>query len=169
MEMHEDQRGFFARNFCNESISKMSGYTDVAQANISYNKYKGTVRGFHFQVGGHEESKTVTVYQGSLHYKVVDLRKSSPTYLEHESFELSAFSGVVQVPKGCAPAFQTLEDDTLLHYYVSNAYSSSHELGIRFNDPYFNFRWPLEVSVISERDSKFADFDPSNFKGPLAN
>ena len=64
----------------------MSGYTDVAQANISFNKYKGTVRGFHFQVGGHEESKTVTVYQGSLHYKVVDLRKNSPTYLEHEAF-----------------------------------------------------------------------------------
>jgi len=165
MEMHSDERGFFARNFCSDSISRADGFTDISQANISFNRQKGTIRGFHFQSGGHEESKTVTVYQGSLHYKVVDLRKDSPTYLQHESFELTAFSGLVQVPKGCAPAFQTLEDNTLLHYYVSNPYSSGHESGIRFNDPFFKFEWPLPVSVVSERDSKFPDFSQTNFPG----
>jgi dTDP-4-dehydrorhamnose 3,5-epimerase len=165
MEVHTDDRGFFARNFCAKSIDASGGYPEVSQANISFNKTKGTVRGFHFQSGGHEEAKTVTVLKGSLHYKVIDLRKNSSTYLEHESFEISALQGVVQVPKGCAPGFQTLEDDVLLHYYVSNPYSSSHESGIRYNDNYFNLKWPGEVTNISDRDKNFPDFNPLTFVG----
>jgi dTDP-4-dehydrorhamnose 3,5-epimerase len=165
MEMHQDERGFFARNFCKNSISKAGGYSDVSQANLSFNKLKGTIRGLHFQTNGHEEAKTVTVYQGLLHYKVLDLRKNSKTYLQHESFEITPLSGLVQVPKGCAPAFQTLEDNTLLHYYVSNPYSKENESGIRFNDPFFGFEWPLAPSVVSDRDSTFPDFDKRNFGG----
>ena len=71
----------------------------------------------------------------------------------------------LQVPNGCAPAFQTLEDDTLLHYYVSNAYSPKNEFGIRFNDPFFRLKWPLEVSEVSERDQSFPDFDLETFSG----
>jgi dTDP-4-dehydrorhamnose 3,5-epimerase len=165
MEMHADDRGFFARNFCKKSIENSDGFSDVAQANISFNQKKGTVRGFHFQRNGHEESKTVTVYKGSLHYKVIDLRKTSKTYLEVESFEIQALGDVLQVPKGCAPAFQTLEDETLLHYYVSNAYSPTNESGIRYNDPFFRLKWPLEVSEVSERDRSFPDFDIETFAG----
>jgi dTDP-4-dehydrorhamnose 3,5-epimerase len=165
MEMHVDERGFFARNFCKESITNAGGYSQVNQANISFNKVKGTIRGFHFQTEGHEESKTVTVYKGSLHYKVIDLRKDSPTYLKQDSFILRELEDMVQVPKGCAPAFQTLEDNVLLQYYVSNSYSSSHESGVRFNDPFFNFKWPLIPTVISGRDRNFPDFDPESFSG----
>jgi dTDP-4-dehydrorhamnose 3,5-epimerase len=165
MEVHQDERGFFARNFCAKSIEDNGGYSEVNQANISFNKTKGTIRGFHFQSGGNEEAKTVTVLKGSLHYKVIDLRKDSPTYLEHESFEISALEGVIQVPKGCAPGFQTLENDVLLHYYVSNSYSSKNEYGIRFNDTFFDLKWPGEVTNVSERDRNFADFDPKQFQG----
>lgn len=165
MEMHEDDRGFFARNFCKSSFNNAGGFSDVAQANISFNRKKGTIRGFHFQNNGHEESKTVTVYRGSLHYKVIDLRKTSKTYLEVESFEIRALGDVLQVPKGCAPAFQTLEDDTLLHYYVSNAYSPKNEFGIRYNDPFFRLKWPLEASEVSKRDQSFPDFDLKTFSG----
>ena len=165
MEVHSDERGFFARNFDKESINSAFGYSSISQANISFNKSKGIVRGFHFQSNGDEEAKTITVYQGSLHYKVIDLRKYSPTYLETESFEITALSRVVQVPKGCAPAFQTLEDNTLLHYYVSNPYSKENEAGIRYNDPFFKLVWPLDVSVVSERDISFPNFDPGGFKG----
>ena len=168
LEMHADERGFFARNYCEDSIKMAGGFSEVAQANISFNREKGTVRGFHFQFNGHEEAKTVTVYKGSLHYKVLDLRKDSPTYLQSDSFEISALSGVVQVPKGCAPAFQTLEDDTLLHYYVSNRYSKENESGIRYNDSFFNLNWPLEVTIVSERDNSFPNFNPETFVG-LAN
>lgn len=165
MEIHPDDRGFFARNFCAESISSAGGYSNVNQANISFNTTKGTIRGFHFQTGGHEEAKTVTVYRGALHYKVLDLRKDSPTYLEHESFELKALTDVLQVPKGCTPGFQTLEDEVLLHYYVSNPYSKANEYGIRYNDPFFNMKWPLEPTVISTRDRNFPDFSPQEFEG----
>ena len=165
MDVHADERGFFARNFCAKSIENNGGYSEVSQANISFNKDKGTIRGFHFQSGGYEEAKTVTVLRGSLHYKVIDLRKNSPTYLEHESFEIFALEGVVQVPRGCAPGFQTLEDEVLLHYYVSNPYSSSNESGIRYNDPYFNLKWPGEVTNVSERDKNFSDFNPKLFAG----
>jgi len=164
MEEHHDDRGMFARNFCRESIESFGGYHEVAQANISLNRTKGTIRGFHFQKNGFEEAKTVTVYSGSLHYKVIDLRKDSPTYLEYESFTLRALTQVVQVPKGCAPGFQTLEEDTLLHYYVSTPYSKEHESGIRFDDPFFKMTWPLSVSAISDRDRGFPNFDPITFE-----
>ena len=165
MDMHRDSRGFFARNFCAESINSVGGFSSVSQANISLNTVKGTIRGFHYQMNGHEEAKTVTVYKGKVHYKVIDLRKESPTYLEHESFEISELSGVIQVPEGCVPAFQTLEDDVLLHYYVSKPYSKDNEYGIRYDDPYFNFSWPLKPSVISPRDLSFEEFNSQNFIG----
>lgn len=165
MEMHEDDRGFFARNFCKKSIADAGGFSDVSQANVSFNRVKGTIRGFHFQIDGHEEAKTVTVYRGTLHYKVLDLRKDSPTYLQQESFELKALSDVLQIPKGCTPGFQTLEDDVLLHYYVSDPYSKDHEYGIRYNDPYFDMKWPLTPTVVSARDQSFPDFSVTEFKG----
>jgi dTDP-4-dehydrorhamnose 3,5-epimerase len=165
MEKFEDDRGFFARNFCAKTLEDNYGNSRIEQANISFNRFRGTIRGFHYQINNHEEAKTVTVYSGSLHYKVVDLRKNSESYLEHESFEIDSLSKVVQVPRGCAPAFQTLEDKTLLHYYVSNSYSKDNEAGIRYNDPFFKFEWPLAVSVVSDRDQSFPDFDSKNFSG----
>lgn len=165
MNFFKDERGFFARNFCTKTISKFNGFPNVAQANLSFNAEPGTIRGFHFQGNGYEEAKTITVIEGSLHYKVVDLRPNSPTYLKYTSFELQKLSTVVQVPKGCAPGFQTLEPNTLLHYYVSTEYSPDNESGIRYNDPFFEMNWPLEISVVSNRDSEFEDFDPKVFKG----
>ena len=165
MNKFEDERGFFARNFCKSVIQESQGYESVSQANLSINKLKGTIRGFHYQINGHEESKTVTVLNGSLHYKIIDLRKNSENYLKVVSFELNALDMVVQIPKGCAPAFQTLEDNVMLHYYVSNPYSPENESGIRFNDPFFDFKWPLIPTVVSNRDSNFKDFDPKLFIG----
>ena len=169
MDFFEDNRGFFTRNFCKTKIIELGGFGEVNQANLSFNRFMGTVRGFHFQLNGFEEAKTVTVLSGSLHYKVIDLRKSSSTYLKYTSFNLNSLKQVVQVPKGCAPAFQTLEDETLLHYYVSTPYSSNHESGIRYNDSYFNFKWPLKISEVSERDSSFQDFSKEQFAGLESN
>ena len=165
MNKFEDDRGFFARNFCKETIINSSGFGEVSQANLSFNKLKGTIRGLHFQYNGCEESKTVTVLHGSLYYVILDLRKDSPSYLQQESFVLKALESVVQVPKGCAPGFQTLEDDVLLHYYVSNPFSKANESGIRYNDSYFDFGWPLPITTVSERDSNFPDFSKENFVG----
>lgn len=161
----EDDRGFFVRNFCREELDKFEADTKIAQANLSFNKRKGTIRGFHYQFDGYEEAKTVTVLSGTIHYKVIDLRKGSPTYTKIESFNLDQLDWTVQVPKGCVPAFQTLTDNVLLHYYVSQFYNPTKESGVRFDDPFFNMKWPLEVTEISSRDKNFPDFDYINFKG----
>ena len=161
MNKHVDERGFFARNFCAQTLENYKAFSNVSQGNLSFNLNKGTIRGFHYQIGGKEEAKTVTVLNGAVHYKIIDLRKNSPTYLQHESFDLFALDIVIQVPKGCAPAFQTLEDNTLLHYYMSNPYDKDLEKGIRYSDPYFDLKWPLEPTVISLRDLNFQDFNPT--------
>ena len=165
MRKNVDHRGFFARNFCADLIEKAGGNPGISQANFSFNKIKGTTRGFHYQKNGFEETKTVTVLRGSLHLKVVDLRKNSKTYLAHESFDLSELDGVLQIPKGCAPGFQTLSNDVLVLYYMSDPYSNENEYGIRYNDPYFNLKWPLEPTKISKRDLNFENFDPAKFDG----
>jgi len=165
MKKNLDERGFFARNFCANLIEHAGGNPSISQANLSFNKTKGTIRGFHYQKNNHEETKTFTVLRGSLHLKVVDLRKDSKTYLSHESYTLIELDSVIQIPKGCAPGFQTLSDDVLALYYVSDPYSSDNEYGIRFNDPFFKFNWPLELTNISKRDLDFINFDPTKFEG----
>jgi len=165
MNKKQDDRGFFARNFCADLIEQAGGNPRISQANLSFNETKGTLRGFHYQINGHEETKTLTVLRGSLHLKVVDLRKESKTYLTYESFNLTELDSIIQIPKGCAPGFQTLLDGVLALYYMSDPYSSDNEYGIRFNDPFFKFNWPLEVTNISKRDLDFKNFDPIKFEG----
>lgn len=163
----EDDRGLFVRNFCKKELDRIEADTEIAQANLSFNKKMGTLRGFHYQFDGFEEAKTVTVLSGAIHYKVIDLRKDSPTYTQSDSFDLNQLEWTVQVPKGCIPAFQTLTDNVLLHYYVSQFYNPDKESGIRYNDPFFDLKWPVEVTEISERDSNFPNFNLKNFKGLL--
>jgi dTDP-4-dehydrorhamnose 3,5-epimerase len=165
MNKKQDDRGFFARNFCTDLIEQSGGNPRISQANLSFNETKGTLRGFHYQINGHEETKTLTVLRGSLHLKVVDLRKDSKTYLTYESFNLTELDSIIQIPKGCAPGFQTLLDGVLALYYMSDTYSSDNEFGIRFNDPFFKFNWPLEVTNISKRDLDFKNLDPIKFEG----
>jgi|LakMenEpi03Aug12_release.lakeMendotaPanAssembly.Ray.scaffolds.fasta_scaffold407415_2 dTDP-4-dehydrorhamnose 3,5-epimerase len=164
MTPFRDERGFFARNFCCEVMENSSANREVSQANLSFNSKKGTIRGFHFQFPPYQEAKTVTVIQGSVHYKIIDIRPDSPTYLSVSEYELEPLAHVIQVPQGCAPAFQTLVDNTLLHYYVSQSYNSDFEDGIRFNDPQFNFSWPINTSIISERDKSFKDFNRNSYE-----
>lgn len=161
----EDERGFFVRNYCKREFEAVGGISKISQANLSFNKKRGTLRGFHFQFDGFEEAKTVSVLSGAVHYKVIDLRKNSATYTQSESFDLDCFGWSVQVPAGCIPAFQTLDENVLLHYYVSEFYNPKKESGIRYNDPFFKLNWPLKVSEISERDQSFPDFNSENFQG----
>ena len=162
MKPFNDERGSFSRNFCSTSLIKAGGDGNVSQANISINKTKGTIRGLHYQSHPYSETKTVTSYRGSLFYNVIDLRVDSPTFLETESFEIGTLGLSVQIPAGCAPGFQTLEDDVILHYYVSAPYKDSHEFGIRFDDPQFRLKWPLEPTVVSARDRSFPNFEISS-------
>jgi len=162
-----DERGVFRRHFCQREFLRHGIDTRVAQANVSENIHKHTLRGFHFQLAPHGEGKTISCLAGSFYDIVVDLRPYSPTFLQWISLTIRAKDRTsLHVPAGCANAFLTLEDNMLAQYYVSDYYHKESEQGIRYNDPLFHFEWPYEPAHISAKDASFPNFDPKilNFK-----
>lgn len=161
-----DERGFFARAWCQREFTECGLDAQIVQCNISYNKHKGTLRGMHLQLPPFSEAKLMRCTRGAVYEVLIDLRYDSPSFLKWVSVELSADNRrAVFVPKGFAHGFQTLEDDTEVFYQMSEFYSPESGRGVRWNDPLFNIPWPLEVSVISEKDQNYADFLPENFPG----
>ena len=153
---HADARGFFARTFCAETFAREGLVSVFVQANHSANAAAGTLRGMHHQHAPHGEVKVVRCVKGAIHDVIVDLRPESPTYRRWEGFDLDAASGrTLYVPAGFAHGFQTLEDDTHVVYQVSHPYTPGAEGGLRWNDPAFGIRWPLPVSVISDKDASW--------------
>ena len=154
-----DERGSFSRTYCDEEYGALA--FRLKQVSISDNRLQFTLRGFHFQRKPFEETKVILPLRGSLYDIVVDLRPESKTYLQWEAYELKAnrYEGVY-VPKGCANAWLTLEADTLVTYYMSEIFAPEHYAGIRYDDPFFQFRWPRAPEVISARDRSFPDFRP---------
>lgn len=161
-EPFEDERGVFRRNFCEQEFAEHGIVTSVAQANISENKYKYTLRGFHYQVPPHGEGKTMTILKGRIYDIIVDLRKESKTYLKWVSLDISSDMRIsFHVPSGCANAFLTMEDNTFVHYYCSYPYTPDAERGLRYSDPLFKFTWPVNnPEHISDKDSDWPDFIP---------
>ena len=152
-EPFKDKRGMFRRHFCKKELKKIGIETSVQQANISENPKRGTLRGFHYQKKPHQEAKTISCLKGSFFDVIIDLRKNSPTYKKWQSFvitEKNRFS--LHIPKGCANAFLTLENNTLIHYYCSNSYNPKFESGVLFNDPALKIKWPFKPIHISEKD-----------------
>ena len=161
-EPHEDKRGMLRRHFCQKEFSNYGLMTEIKQCNISENKQKHTLRGFHYQLPPNSENKVISCFKGSIYDIVVDLRKDSHTYLEWQSFEFTEEKRLsLFVPVGCANAYLTLEDHTWILYYHSEFFNLSSEGSIRYNDPTFQFKWPSEAVVISEKDLNIPDFNPS--------
>jgi dTDP-4-dehydrorhamnose 3,5-epimerase len=155
----EDERGFFARGFCRKEFADHGMDIDILQTNISYNKYKGTLRGMHLQLAPYGEKKLVRCTRGAIYDVIVDLRSDSETFKQWLGLELTAKNyRMLLVPEGCAHGYLTLEDDTDTTYQVTQYYTGSHETGVRWNDPAFNIEWPVEPKIISERDRNHADF-----------
>ena len=152
-----DERGFFARSFCAQEFEERALNPRVAQCNVSLTTMKGTLRGLHFQRAPHAEARLVRCTAGSLYDVIVDLRPESLTFREHFGIELSAHNRkMLYVPEGFAHGFQTLEADTEVFYQMSESFVAV--AGVRWNDPAFGIRWPLAVTVISERDRTYPDF-----------
>ena len=164
-EPHEDERGMLRRHFCQREFKDNNLMTDIKQTNVSENRKKHTLRGFHFQLPPHGENKIISCIKGNIYDIVVDLRKESRTYLEWQSFELTEENRLsIYLPIGCANAYLTLQDNTWIFYYHSEFYAPGYEGGIRFNDPFFKFYWPAEPKVISDKDLNLSDFIP-NLRG----
>jgi dTDP-4-dehydrorhamnose 3,5-epimerase len=159
IEKLEDTRGFFARSWCRKEFDEHGLISTVVQANISWNKKKGTLRGMHYQIPPYEEVKLVRCSRGSIYDVIIDLRKDSPSYMQWLGVELTADDyKLLYVPGGFAHGFQTLEDDTEVVYQVSQFYTPGAETGLRWEDPAFSINWPLDVQVISDKDRNWPDY-----------
>ena len=158
-DLHIDERGVFRRSFCKEELRKNGINFNALQGNISENFNKHTLRGFHYQSSPSNESKIISCVTGSLYNIVLDLRKESSTYKKWSSLEINSKDRQsIYVPAGCANAFLTLENNTIVHYYMNDSYNPNTYRGIRYNDPAFSFKWPHEPEIISEKDLNLSDF-----------
>jgi len=150
----EDERGSFSRMFCRREFEIMGLCGEIAQANLSSNKRKGTLRGLHAQKGEHAEDKIVTCVSGEIFDVCVDVREGSPTFGQYYGEVLSETNGLsLFVPKGFAHGFLTLKDNVNVIYFVTQYYNSDAETGYHYKDPLFKIRWPLsEPYIISDKD-----------------
>ncbi|MFH0882217.1 MAG: dTDP-4-dehydrorhamnose 3,5-epimerase [bacterium] len=159
LEAHEDQRGYFARAFCEREFSEHGLVSRFVQCNMSGNPKRGTLRGMHYQLPPHEEVKLIRCIQGAIWDCIVDLRPDSSTFRRWQGFELSADNReMLYVPTGFAHSYLTLTDDSAVFYMVSAFYAPGSERGIRYNDPAFDIEWPIPVEIISEKDAEHADW-----------
>ncbi len=160
-ESFADVRGMFRRHFLKQEFAERGLKHEVVECNISENTYKHTLRGLHFQLPPFSQAKTLSCLRGCIYDVVLDLRPESSTYMKWLAVELDEENRrSIYVPPGCANAFLTMENNSLIHYYVSQCYMPNTERGIRYNDPTFKFIWPVEPRVISEKDRNHPDFNP---------
>ena len=154
IEKLEDERGFFAQTWDKEFFKSNGLNSDLVLCNISFNKKKGTVRGLHYQAPPYEEAKLVRCTHGRIFEVMVDMRKNSKTFLQWDSIELDSKDyKMLFVPEGFALGLQTLEDNTEVHYQMSQSYNPKYSRGIVWNDKTLKIAWPLKPSVISENDA----------------
>ena len=164
LEQHGDERGFFARAWCEREFEEAGLNTRLVQVNLSHNRSRNTLRGMHYQRAPHEEAKLVRCTRGRLFDVIVDLRPDSATRNHWFAIELSP-DGPEQlyVPEGFAHGFQTLEDRTEVFYQISVPYAPEFSRGCHYASPSLGIEWPLPVTRISERDRQL---DPPG-RGPL--
>ncbi|MEM1445449.1 MAG: dTDP-4-dehydrorhamnose 3,5-epimerase [Planctomycetota bacterium] len=162
LEKRGDERGFFARVFCEKEFREAGCPDHFVQVNNSSSADVGTLRGMHYQLGAdYAETKVVRCIKGALWDCIIDLRPDSPTFKQWFGETLSAENRkMMMVPRGFAHGFITLEPDTEAFYFVDNFYAPDAERGLRYNDPAFNIQWPTEPKVLSEKDTNWPDFDP---------
>jgi len=155
----DDDRGSFARTFCGAEFAAAGLALKVAQANLSRNRRRGTLRGMHYQAEPKPEPKLVGCLRGSIFDVAVDLRPDSPTYCGWTGVELTESNGrALFIPPGCAHGFLTLTDDTLVSYLMGAFYDPALARGVRWDDPAFGIDWPDRPTVISARDAAYPDF-----------
>lgn len=159
LKKREDHRGFFARGWDGNIFEQHGLVGRVIQQNIAFSKIKGTIRGLHYQMAPHQETKFVRCTRGSIFDVIVDLRPDSATFKQWLGVKLTMDEDqLLYVPKDFAQGFQALEDNSEIMYLVSEVYTPAAEAGIRYNDPAIGIEWPLPVSMITEKDANLPVF-----------
>lgn len=160
LESKPDERGLFARSWCQKEFEEHGLNPKLAQCNVSFNTRKGTLRGIHYQAAPHQEAKLVRCTRGAIYDVAVDLRPDSITFMHWIGVTLTAADrNMVYVPEGCGHGFLTLEDETEVFYQMSEFYYPELSRGVRWDDRSFQIVWPGEVKVISERDRTYPNFE----------
>ena len=154
--LYNDDRGRFGREFCYQIFNKylrLNNKFKVLQTNISFNKKSRTLRGFHYQIGKSAETKVISVYEGEIYDVILDLSKNSKTFKKWIGFKINSkkLQSII-VPKGCANAFITLKNNTIVHYITNKKYNKKLERGMRYDDPEFKIKWPQIPKHISKKD-----------------
>jgi dTDP-4-dehydrorhamnose 3,5-epimerase len=153
LSKREDERGFFARFFCEKEFQEMGLNTQWVQMNNSLSKLKGTIRGLHFQYPPNAEVKLIRCFRGAIWDVIVDIRKKSDTYGKWYGIELNEENRtMIYVPKGFAHGFISLTDNSEILYMVSSEYSKESEGTLKWNDPFHGIEWPIDPVIISEKD-----------------
>ncbi|MFZ0519765.1 MAG: dTDP-4-dehydrorhamnose 3,5-epimerase [Candidatus Acidiferrales bacterium] len=158
-ERKPDERGFFARTWCQNEFAEHGLDSRLVQCSLSYNTHKGTLRGMHYQAAPFAETKVVRCTQGAIYDVVIDLRPESATFKGWTSVMLTAENReMIYIPTGCAHGFLTLQDASEVFYHMSEFYNAESARGVRWDDPAFKIVWPEKAKVISERDRTYPDF-----------
>jgi dTDP-4-dehydrorhamnose 3,5-epimerase len=154
-----DERGFFARGWCQNEFREHGLNPKLAQLNIAHNHKSGTLRGMHFQNAPKAEAKLVRCTRGAIFDVIIDLRRDSPTHGQWIGAELTAENHqMLYVPEGFAHGYQTLVDDTEIYYLTSEFYAPGCASGVKFDDPAFGIQWPLAVELVSNQDRNWPSY-----------
>lgn len=160
LEPFHDERGFFARSWCQDEFEIHGLDASLSQCSVSYNPHKSTLRGMHFQNAPHQETKLVRCTRGAMYDVILDLRPASPTFKQWFAAELTAENHLMMyVPKGFAHGLQTLTDNTEAFYQIAENYYPECAAGVRWNDPAFGIDWPDAKPILSEKDRDYVDFN----------
>ena len=159
---NRDKRGFFLRSYCLNFLKLKKINFSIKQTNISYNKKKYTFRGYHYETKKFKENKIISALNGKALNITIDLRKNSKTYLKVQKKIIKSNTNSILVPAGCANAFLTLENNTVIFYLMSDFFDRrdvNRYAGFKFNDPFFKIKLPAKPLVISKKDLSFKPFN----------
>ena len=161
LERAEDQRGFFARTWCEHEALQHGLQPHMVQTSVSFNHKQGTLRGMHYQLPPSKETKLVRCTAGAIYDVILDLRPASKTFLQYFGTTLSADNHqALYIPSGFAHGFQTLVEATEVLYLMSDFYAPHLARGVRWNDPALGINWPDGTRLVHERDATYPDFGP---------
>ena len=165
LEPFRDERGFFVRTFCKNEFSAIGHVKEFVQFNHSMTRHKGTIRGMHYQVPPSAEIKLIRCISGEVYDVIIDIRKDSPTFLQHFHIILSDENlKMLYVPEGFAHGFQTLANNSQMIYHHTAYYNPAYERGLRSDDPALGIRWPLPPGNMTGKDRKYPLIN-NQFKG----
>jgi len=159
LEKSDDERGIFSNMWDKKKLQENNLNVDLTECNIAFTKKKGTIRGLHYQISPFEGAKLVRCTKGRIWDVTVDLRPTSKTFKQWINVELSSDNYKLNyITEGCAHGYQTLEDNCEVFYLMSQVYNLDYERGIKYSDPTFKISFPLQTTMISEKDASWKPF-----------